>query len=201
MNKTNISVIDNAGIRRKANIAIGNSGSYPSGTILDANAVEKMVEQKINAVIGGATSAGDTLKELQDAIPTKVSDLTNDAGYVTENNGQLQVNTTNISVISNQPFPASWPTSNEHSFSDLISAIDADTDAVKGKVYLSTVHYDDLPGGMVDAELKIEVMDQRLGHKIAVFTITSANVSPYNWHATMWDGDLTSWHSYALASS
>lgn len=44
MNKTNISVIDNAGIRRKANIAIGNSGSYPSGTILDANAVEKMVE-------------------------------------------------------------------------------------------------------------------------------------------------------------
>ena len=138
---------------------------------------------------------------MQDAIPTKVSDLTNDAGYVTENNGQLQVNTTNISVISNQPFPASWPTSNQHSFSDLISAIDADTDAVKGKVYLSTVHYDDLPGDIADAELKIEVMDQRAGHKIAVFTITSANVSPYNWHATMWDGDLTSWHSYALASS
>ncbi len=196
-----MSITDNAGIRRKANIAIGNSGNYPSGTILDANAVEKMVEEKINAVIGGATSAGDTLKELQDTIPTKVSDLTNDAGYVTENNGQLQVNTTNISVISNQPFPASWPTTNQYSFSDLISAIDADTDAIKGKVYLSTVHYDDLPGDMGDAELKIEVMDQRAGHKIAVFTITSANVSPYNWHATMWGGDLTSWHSYALASS
>ena len=65
-------------------------------------------------------------------------------------------------------------------------------------MYLSTVHYTDLPADMTDAELKVEIMDERLDHKIAVFTLTSANVSPYNWHATMWDGSMTSWHSYAL---
>lgn len=102
-------------------------------------------------------------------------------------------------MISNQPFPASWPTSSSYTLSDLVSAIDADDAAVKGKVYLSTVHYSDLPANMADAELKVEIMDNSGSHKIAVFSISSANVSPYNWHATMWTGSLTSWHSYALA--
>ena len=197
--KTNISVKNNLGYHVTAEMEVGDNYGYASGDILDANATAKLIDDKINNLIGGASASSDTLKEISDAIPTKVSDLTNDVGYITENNGQLQVNTTNISVISNQPFPASWPTANDKAFSDLILAIDADDDAVKGKVYLSTVHYTDLPASMVDAELKVEIMDERLDHKIAVLTLTSANVSPYNWHATMWDGDMTSWHSYALA--
>ena len=165
---------------------------------MDANAVEKLIDDKITALVGGASAALDTLKEIGDAIPTKTSDLTNDSGFITESNGQLQVNTTNISVISNQPFPSSWPIDAQHTLSDLVAAIDADSDAIKGKVYLSTVHYSDLPGEMADAELKVEIMDVRSTDKIAVFTITSANVSPYNWHATMWNNTLTSWRSYAL---
>ena len=101
-------------------------------------------------------------------------------------------------MISNQPFPSDWPTANNKSFDDLIDAIDIDDEAIKGKVYLSTVHYTDLPAGMHDAELKVEIMDNTGEHKIAVFSITSANVSPYNWHATMWNGELTDWRSYAL---
>lgn len=197
-NQTKISILDNLGIRRNAVIEIGGSGSNESGVLLDANAIEKMVDDKIAAVVGNAAANVDTLGEIAAAIPTKLSDLTNDVGYITESNGQLQVNTTNISVISNQPFPSTWPIDNQHSLSDLVSAIDADTDAIKGKVYLSTVHYTDLPSDMADAELKVEIMDVRNNHKIAVFTITSANVSPYNWHATMWGGELTDWKSYAL---
>ena len=197
-NQTKISILDNLGIRRNAVIEIGGSGSNESGVLLDANAVEKMIDDKIAAVVGNAAANVDTLGEIAAAIPTKLSDLTNDVGYITESNGQLQVNTTNISVISNQPFPSTWPIDNQHSLSDLVSAIDADTDAIKGKVYLSTVHYTDLPSNMGDAELKVEIMDVRNNHKIAVFTITSANVSPYNWHATMWGGELTYWKSYAL---
>ena len=196
--KTGFSVRDNVGIRREVEMEVGSSNGYASGIILDANATAKLIEDKIAAVVGTAAANVDTLGELAAAIPTKLSDLTNDVGFVTENNGQLQVNTTNISVISNQPFPSTWPISNEYALSDLVSAIDADTDAIKGKVYLSTVHYNDLPADMADAELKIEVMDVRSGHKIAVFTITSTNVSPYNWHATMWGGELTDWRSYAL---
>ena len=211
MNKTslNIGIKNNAGIRVKPSVIVGNSGSYSSGDMLDANAVETLIDQKIANVVGGATNAADTLKEIEDKVNAlKMSQVTNDAGYVQQDaNGQLKVNETNITntinkiVVSNQPFPSTWPIDNQHSLSDLIAAIDADEDAVKGKVYLSTVHYTDLPSNMADAELKVEIMDDRYSHKIAVFSITSANVSPYNWHATMWSGDLTAWHSYALVDN
>lgn len=49
-NKTNVSIVDNSGIRRKASIVIGGSGSHASGIILDANATEKLIEEKaVNA--------------------------------------------------------------------------------------------------------------------------------------------------------
>jgi len=211
MNKTtlNVSVKNNAGITIKPSVIVGEQGSYSSGDMLDANAVETLINQKIANVVGGATNAADTLKEIEDKIDQlAMSQINNDAGYVQQDaDGQLKVNETNITntinkiVVSNQPFPSTWPIDNQHSLSDLIAAIDADEDAVKGKVYLSTVHYTDLPGNMADAELKVEIMDDRYSHKIAVFSITSANVSPYNWHATMWSGDLTAWHSYALVDN
>ena len=199
--KTNISVKNNLGYHVTAEMEVGDNYGYASGDILDANATAKLIDDKINNLIGGASASSDTLKEISDAIPTKVSDLTNDVGYITENNGQLQVNTTNISIISNQPFPSGWPTANDKTFNDLIEAIDNDTDAVKGKVYLSTVHYSDLPDSLADAELKVEIMDSTGSHKIAVLTLTSANQSPYNWHTTMWMGQIEDWHSYALVET
>lgn len=199
--KTNISVKNNLGYHVTAEMEVGDNYGYASGDILDANATAKLIDDKINNLIGGASASSDTLKEISDAIPTKVSDLTNDVGYITENNGQLQVNTTNISIISNQPFPSGWPTANDKTFNDLIEAVDNDTDAVKGKVYLSTVHYSDLPDSLADAELKVEIMDSTGSHKIAVLTLTSANQSPYNWHTTMWMGQIEDWHSYALVET
>ena len=204
--KTNIYTKDNYGSNINPQIEIGQFKGYLPGEMMDANAISALIDQKIANVVGGATTAADTLKELEDKInQLAMSQINNDAGYVQQDeNGQLKVNETNITntinkiIVSNQPFPESWPIDNQHSFSDLIAAIDADDEAVKGKVYLSTVHYTDLPGNMADAELKVEIMDDRYSHKIAVFSITSANRSPYNWHATMWSGDLTAWHSYAL---
>ena len=207
--KTNIYTKDNFGSNINPQIEIGQFKGYLPGEMLDANAVVTLIDQKIAQVVGGATTAADTLKEIEDKInQLAMSQINNDAGYVQQDeNGQLKVNETNITntinkiIVSNQPFPESWPIDNQHTLDDLIAAIDADDEAVKGKVYLSTVHYTDLPGNMADAELKVEIMDNRNTHKIAVFSITSANRSPYNWHATMWSGDLTAWHSYALVES
>lgn len=207
--KTNISVRNNLGYHITSEMELGPNNGYSSGDILDANAVEQLIEDKINSLVGGATTSADTLKELEDKITQlAMSQITNDAGYVQQDaDGQLKVNETNITntinkiIVSNQPFPSTWPTDNQSSFSDLITSIDGDEDAIKGKVYLSTIHYTDLPANMGDAELKVEIMDDSNPlHKIAVFSITSANVSPYNWHATMWGGELTEWRSYALAT-
>ena len=80
---TKISILDNLGIRRNATIEVGANGSYESGVLMDANAVEKMVDNKIANVVGGATTSADTLKELEDKVNAlKMSQVTNDAGYV-----------------------------------------------------------------------------------------------------------------------
>lgn len=70
-NKTNISILDNVGVRRNASIEVGANGNNESGLILDANAVESLIDNKVDEIIG-------------DALPTKVSDLQNDEGYVKE---------------------------------------------------------------------------------------------------------------------
>lgn len=183
-NSTKISIVDNNGIRRNANIYVGNGGSFSSGDLMDANAVEKLVEDKIAA---------------------------NEQGFITSNNGQLQVNETNITIVSNQPFPEGWPKNESGetgypnlTFQDLITEMKKDEYNVQpGNVYLATVHYKDLGKrvGLVDAELKIEVTKwSKNGSKIAVFSITSANQAPYNWHTTLWNNTLYPWHSYELVT-
>lgn len=167
------------------------------------HSVKSYVDDKILDLIDGAPELLNTLKELSDALPTKLSDLTNDVGYITQEDGQLQVNQQNITVISNQPFPSTWPKDSNHSFSDLVSAIDADSSAIAGKVYLATIHYSDLNSsiGLHDAELKVEIMDSSNNHKIARLTITSANKSPYYWQTTMWNGQLYGWKSFVPSDS
>lgn len=126
-------------------------------------------------------------------IPTNTSDLTNDSGYITvDDSGHLQINEQNVTIISNQPFPSTWPTTNQYTLQNLVDAIDADPDAVKGKTYMSTVHYSDLNSavGLYDGELKVEIMESSGSHKIARFTISSANKSPYYWQNTMQNGQL-----------
>jgi hypothetical protein len=120
-NKLDISVKNNAGIRVKPDIIVGESGSYSSGDILDANAVEKVVTDKIGAVVGNAVEALDTLEEVGTAlgqlstvattgsyddltdtptipvVPTDVSSFNNDAGYLTSSDiSSLTNSVTNI---------------------------------------------------------------------------------------------------------
>lgn len=73
-NKTNISVVNAAGIRVNSNIIVGEAGSYSSGDILDANATEKMVTSKVNAVVGNANELLDTLEEIGTLIPTQATE-------------------------------------------------------------------------------------------------------------------------------
>lgn len=192
--KTNLHTKDIQGKNINPQIEVGPFKGHISGDLLDANATEALMDKKVSDVVDGATSAADTLKEIEDRLNTlAMSQINNDSGYVQQDdNGQLKINETNITIVSNQPFPSSWPTSSSYTLQNLVDAIDADQDAVQGKVYMATVHYNDLNSavGLADGELKVEIMSSTGSHKIARFTITSANASPYYWQNTMWDGQL-----------
>ena len=118
-------------------------------------------------------------KKIKDAGYARVDDLNNNV----------------ISITANQPFPDSWHTSGH--LSDLISDINRDSTATKGKIYLSTVSFDDLPSGMMQAEMKVEMMSNgNSSGKIMLFTITSEDVSPYHWEATSAYGRNATWRSF-----
>lgn len=121
-------------------------------------------------------------------VPTDVSAFNNDAGYITQEE-----------VIINEAFPNSWHKTG--TMADLIADINADTDAVAGKVYMDTVLFSDLPGEMQQAELKAEIISQSGNSKVIVFTVTSSEASPYHWEYTSAYGQTNSWREWVTPAA
>ena len=121
-------------------------------------------------------------------VPTDVSAFNNDAGYITQEE-----------VIINEAFPNSWHKTG--TMADLIADINADTDAVAGKVYMDTVLFSDLPGEMQQAELKSEIISQLGNSKVIVFTVTSSEVSPYHWEYTSAYGQTNIWREWVTPAA
>jgi len=121
-------------------------------------------------------------------VPTDVSAFNNDAGYITQEE-----------VIINEAFPNSWHKTG--TMADLIADINADTNAVAGKVYMDTVLFSDLPGEMQQAELKAEIISQSGNSKVIVFTVISSEVSPYHWEYTSAYGQTNSWREWVTPAA
>lgn len=120
--------------------------------------------------------------------PANVSAFNNDAGYLTQN-----------TVIINQAFPSGWHTTG--TLSQLITDINSDSTAVKGKSYLSTVSFSDLPSSLVQGEMTVQIMDEQAGiGKVILFTLTSSSESPYHWEYTSAWGGTSQWRAWALDS-
>lgn len=120
--------------------------------------------------------------------PANVSAFNNDAGYLTQD-----------SVIINQAFPSGWHTSG--TLSQLITDINADNTAVKGKSYLSTVSFSDLPASLVQGEMTVQIMDEMAGTgKVILFTLTSSATAPYHWEYTSAWGGTSQWRAWALST-
>ena len=100
--------------------------------------------------------------------PTKLSQLQNDVGYVTQ-----------ATVVVNHEFPSSWDTT---SIQSIIDSIQLDDTAIAGKSYISTVSSQGLPTGLQQAELQVEITaGSTPGYKIIVLSILSEDISPYHW--------------------
>ena len=113
-------------------------------------------------------------------IPTKVSELQNDAGYVTQ-----------ATVIVSQEMPSTW---NKSSIASLIQSVQDDDTAIAGRSYVGTVSSSGLPTGISQAELKIEITrGSTTGNKILVLTIDSEDISPYHWTRVAAYGRTGTW--------
>lgn len=180
-------------------------GVHPIGEIWDAN-------KTINTIVAGATEAQDTLKEVEDklngeinrakAAETNLANTKQDklvsgeniktvAGQSILGEGNIDIQAT---VMANEPFPSSWRTNG--TMEQLISDINADTSVVPGKIYLKTVTISDLPAGMQQAEMKVEIMGQQSGEFIMVFSVSSANTAPYKWEYSSYNESHGPWRSW-----
>lgn len=100
-------------------------------------------------------------------------------------------------ITANEQMPAEWIEGSQ-TMADLIAFINADENAVPGKIYLGSLVLSDLPTGLFKAEIKAEIMGEQAGKKIILFSTTSADISPYMWQYTsynMSDGPWRSWVS------
>ena len=117
-------------------------------------------------------------------VPTDVSAFNNDAGYITQND-----------VHTFKPIPNTWNTNG--TMAQLIASITNDATAVEGNGYLGTVNVTDLPSGLVQGEIEIDIMAVQAGlGKNILFTLTSSNTSPYHWEYTSAWSQTGNWRSF-----
>lgn len=113
------------------------------------------------------------------------------AGHDLLEGGNIDIQAT---VKANEPFPDSWRTNG--TMEQLITDINNDTSVVPGKIYLKTVTISDLPAGMSQAEMKVEIMGYQAGEFIIVFSVSSANTSPYKWEYSSYNEQHGPWRSW-----
>ena len=141
-----------------------------------------------------------TIQELCENIdnhqnpPTKLSELTNDVGFVTKE----EIAEGEVTIISNQEMPASWLTAGN--MRELIEKINQENKAKAGTSFLATMHLSDLPTGLMQAEVKAEVLSSEGLGKVILFTVTSENVSPYHWEYTSAYGRTGQWRAFLTDS-
>lgn len=150
-------------------------------------------------IIGGKVSGGtqvqadwsqsdNTQPDYIKNKPTALSDFTNDEHFIT-----------NADVKNYKDFPEGW--SKTGTMSDLISDINTDSNATTGMSYMATVSFSDLPASLLQAEMKVDVMDddENLGKNI-LFTITSSDTAPYHWEYTSAYGASGTWRGFVVSS-
>lgn len=199
---------------RNPHVVIGSDEQgFIQGDLMDANAIMETIDQKTAELVDSAPEALDTFKELAAALNDDSNFATTVVNAINQKQDAL-VSGENIKTINGSSIlgegnivldtstykglPETWDTT--HSMAELIASINADSNAVPGKSYLGTVSLSDLPAGMVQAELIIDIMDQLDidGDKVIVFSLSSADISPYKWEYTSAYGRLGAWRSWVI---
>lgn len=165
-----------------------------AGAGIDINGNEISVEQQVlsDAAAGGTAVQPGDLGTAAYAATTDFATAAQGAladtaiQSVKTINGNTITGSGNLVITTFTTYPVDWPTTGTtKAFCD---AIAADTSATEGMAYLGEVTLSDLPGGIVNSEIKVEIMSGTTAlNKVILLTLTSGNVSPYQWQYTYWN--------------
>lgn len=114
-------------------------------------------------------------------------------------NGNSILGEGNLELTQYLGFPVSWPTTSSTSTKQFCDAVAADSTAIEGKMYLGEVRWNDLPAGIANSEVVVEIMyGTTSSNKVIVLTLTSGNVAPYRWQYTYWNGgaNVSGWKTW-----
>lgn len=151
-------------------------------TIIDQNVLDQIVsvtlEQNGYYTIDALnTRDGLSLNEVLDK--TKLKTI----------NGTSVVGSGDIKVTTFQPFNSSWPTSSSYTTSQFCQAVNDDTNAIVGMAYLGGAKWSDMPSGLSNCDVVVEVLQgPNANTKSIHLIITSGSVAPYTWEYTWWSG-------------
>lgn len=112
-------------------------------------------------------------------------------------NGNSLLGSGDLELTSSLAFPAGWTTNS--TTKALCDSVAADTSAVAGKMYLGEVTCSDLPAGIANSEVKVEIVDGTTAqNKVILLELTSGNVAPYRWQYTYWNGgsSVSGWKTW-----
>ena len=143
--------------------------------------------QKNGTDLGSFTLNQPENETIDIPVPTKTSDIENDSGFITQDD-----------VLAYKAFPSSWHTSGL--MAALIQDINNDPSATEGMSYMSTVSFTDLPSGMLQGELQLDIMSSSNIGKVIKFTLTSEDVVPYHWEYTSAYGRAGQWRGFVVES-
>ena len=92
----------------------------------------------------------------------------------------------NLAIRTWQEFEQGWPTTG--TTKSLCDAVNADATAVAGMGYMGECTFSDLPTGISNAEIQVEVYKGTgTSNKVLHLICTSGNVAPYRWELTYWN--------------
>ena len=105
-------------------------------------------------------------------------------------------------VRTYRPFPTTWVTNS--TTAAFCAGVNADEKASEGMAYLGEVTFSDLPTGISNAEVVVEIMDGTgTSGKVIHLILTSGNVNPYRWEYTYWnDGsNVSGWIAFETTAN
>lgn len=182
-----------------SNIANAASGGGGGGSDYDDTEVRNLIAQETSnreqadETLQGAISAlaettGESLEKKQDTLVSGTN--------IKTVNGESVLGSGNINIKANQTFPTNWRTANTNTMAQLVEDVYKDSTATEGNMYMKTIYNRGLPAGIVNAEVKIEILKSENGVKVVLYTITSSDIEPYHWEMTAVGTEMTEWRHW-----